>query len=162
MTNNILFGLCFLSAIGCGINSGIFFVFSNTVMNALGALQSSHGVTSMQNINRIILNPSFFLVFLGTAATSIILAISLIWRWQQPGAFYLLVGCLLYLFGCFLVTIVFNVPLNNALEAVKPESTEAATLWSRYLIDWTVWNHVRTAACILGSAAFTLALCKQF
>jgi uncharacterized membrane protein len=32
-----------------------------------------------------------------------------------------------------LVTFVFNVPRNDALAAVDPNSTEAATLWIRYI-----------------------------
>jgi uncharacterized membrane protein len=59
--------------------------------------------------------------------------------------------------GMFAVTMIFNVPLNNALAAADPVSHEAASLWTRYLADWTAWNHVRTvastAACVLFIAA---------
>ena len=37
-----------------------------------------------------------------------------------------------------------HVPLNNALAAADPASHEAASLWARYLTDWTLWNHLRT------------------
>ena len=47
----------------------------------------------------------------------------------------LLVGALLYFVGTFLVTMFFNVPLNDALAAVAPDSSEGASLWSRYLIN---------------------------
>jgi uncharacterized membrane protein len=53
---------------------------------------------------------------------------------------------------------VFNVPLNNALAAAKPDSAEAASLWSRYPSVWTSWNHVRTLACLAACASFILAL----
>ena len=56
--------------------------------------------------------------FLGTAAACIFLVVSSLLRWHQPGAAYLLIGSLLYLFGTVLVTIVFNVPLNEALARV--------------------------------------------
>ena len=46
----------------------------------------------------------------------------------------------------FVVTMVFNVPLNDALAAADTSSPEAASLWARYLKDWTFWNHVRMAA----------------
>jgi uncharacterized membrane protein len=36
------------------------------------------------------------------------------------------------------VTIVFNVPLNEALALVEPDSTEGARLWASYLANWTV------------------------
>jgi len=53
---------------------------------------------------------------------------------------------------------VFNVPMNEALETVEPESVEAANLWTRYLTNWTAWNHVRTVASFLGAVSFILAL----
>lgn len=158
MIENLFFTLTLLSALGCGLMAGVFFIFSNTVMIALARLQPPQGIAAMQSINRTILNPLFFVAFLGTAATSILLAISLLWRWQQPGAVYLLAGSLLYLVGAILVTIVFNVPMNEALETVEPESVEAANLWTRYLTNWTAWNHVRTVASFLGAVSFILAL----
>ncbi len=51
-----------------------------------------------------------------------------------------------------------NVPLNDALAAVDPATTEAATLWARYLDVWTMWNHLRAAASLLSAVLFTLAL----
>ena len=158
MIDDVFFTLTLLSALGCGLMAGVFFIFSNTVMSALARLQPPQGIAAMQSINRTILNPLFFVAFLGTAATSILLAISLLWRWQQPGAVYLLAGSLLYLVGAILVTIVFNVPMNEALETVEPESVEAANLWTRYLTNWTAWNHVRTVASFLGAVSFILAL----
>lgn len=160
MFEKILFPLTLISALGCGLNVGLFFVFSNTVMTALGRLQPAHGIAAMQSINSTILNPLFYLVFFGTAITSLCLGTSLIWRWQHPDAVYILAGCLFYIVGSVLVTIFFNVPMNEALDAVKPESVEAANFWSRYLKNWTAWNHVRTMACLLGSSSFIFALCK--
>jgi len=50
---------------------------------------------------------------------------------------------LFYFLGTFLVTIVFNVPRNNALAAVAATSSEGAALWADYLTAWTKWNHLR-------------------
>ena len=155
---NLQLVLTFVAALGCGLMAGVFFIFSNTVMSALARLESPQGIAAMQAINNTILNPLFFVVFLGSAATCILLTISLLWRWQQPGAVYLLGGSLLYLVGNILVTIIFNVPMNESLDTVKPESDEAATMWARYLTHWTAWNHVRTAASLLAAATFILGL----
>jgi uncharacterized membrane protein len=158
MIDTIFFILTLLSALGCGLMAGVFFIFSNTVMGALAQLQPPQGIAAMQSINRTILNPLFFVAFLGTAATTTLLAISLLWRWQHPGTAYLLAGSLFYLIGTILVTIVFNVPMNEALDSVEPESIEAANQWTKYLTNWTAWNHIRTAASILGTLSFILAL----
>ena len=65
---------------------------------------------------------------------SLALAVAALVGWSVP---YLLAGSLLYLVGTILVTIVFNVPLNNRLASVTPDSTEGAGLWTRYLSTWT-------------------------
>ena len=96
--------------------------------------------------------------FLGISVVCLILMISSLLRWQQPGAAYLLVSALFYLVGCFGVTMVFNVPLNDALANVNPDTSEGATLWARYLTNWTFWNHVRAIAAFIAAALFTMAL----
>jgi len=60
--------------------------------------------------------------------------------------------------GGFLVTMVFNVPRNNALAAVDPASAAGARLWQEYVTGWTAWNHVRAAACLAAAALLTIAL----
>lgn len=73
----------------------------------------------------------------------------------------MLVGSLLYLVGTVLVTIVFNVPLNEALATVEPGSTDGASLWVSYLANWTVWNHIRAATALAAAASLTIALCYR-
>lgn len=156
-----LFALKLFSALGCGLVAGIFFAFSTFVMKALAQQTPAQGIAAMQSINITVINPLFMLAFLGTGVTCLILAVSSLLKWHQPGAVYLLIGSLLYLVGTVLVTIVFNVPLNDALAIVKPDSTDGANLWSSYLTNWTFWNHVRTAAALAAATLLTLALCQK-
>lgn len=156
-----MFALKLFAVLGCGLVAGVFFAFSTFVMSALARLQPAQGIAAMQSINITAINPLFMLALFGTAAACIFLAVSSLLKWHQPGAAYLLIGSLLYLVGTVLVTIVFNVPLNDALATVKPESTDGANLWVSYLANWTIWNHVRTAAALAAAAALTIALCHQ-
>jgi len=87
-----------------------------------------------------VLNRWFFVAFFGTAAGCGLLIVTSLWTWPEPGAIYHIIGGALYLVGTILVTIVFNVPRNDALAAVDPASAEGATLWSRYLTEWMAWN----------------------
>jgi uncharacterized membrane protein len=155
----VLFVLTLLSALGCGLIAGVFSAFSTFVMKALARIPPAQGIAAMQAINVAVINPWFMAAFLGTALACAVLAVSSLLAWNEPGAFYRLAGSLLYLAGTFLVTIAFNVPRNNALAAVDPASAEGARLWSGYVVSWTAWNHVRTAAALLAAAALTLALC---
>jgi uncharacterized membrane protein len=154
----LLLILMLLSATGAGLVAGIFFAFSAFVMTALGRLSAPNGISAMQSINVAVLNPVFFSVFFGTGAVSLALAIAALVRWSAHDALYPLVGALLYVVGCVLVTVVFNVPLNNKLKAVDPESSDGASLWSAYLTTWTAWNTVRTVASLAASVLFTLAM----
>lgn len=57
-----------------------------------------------------------------------------------------------------MVTARGNVPLNNALVGVAPESRDAAVEWKRYLERWTRWNHVRTGAAAAAAVLHALAI----
>nr|WP_242025372.1 anthrone oxygenase family protein [Leptolyngbya sp. FACHB-36] len=122
-----LFALKLFSALGCGLIAGVFFAFSAFVMNALARLQPAQGIAAMQSINITVINPLFMTAFLGTAAACLVLSVFSLLRWHQPGSAYLLVGSLLYFIGTLLVTIVLNVPLNDALAIVQPDSAEGAS-----------------------------------
>lgn len=156
--HNLRFPLMFVAALGCGLVAGVFFAFSTFVMPALARLQSPQGIAAMQSINITAINPLFMIALFGTALACLFLVVSVLFKWQQPSAFYLLAGSLLYLVGTIGVTIALNVPMNDALAIAKPDSSEGATLWARYLTDWTLWNHVRTIAAIAAAALFTISL----
>jgi uncharacterized membrane protein len=158
MNLTLLFLLTLLATLGSGIMAGLFFAFSVSVMKAFARLPAAQGIAAMQAINVAIVNPIFLPVFLGTGVISAVLMIIALLMWPYPGAAYLLAGGLLYLAGSIAVTMIFNVPRNNALAAAAPDSAEAASVWQRYLVEWTAWNHVRTVACILATAAFIVAL----
>lgn len=150
--------LTILTVLGSGLIAGVFFAFSASVMKALGRLPPAAGIAAMQSINIVIINPLFLGVFLGTAVACSVLAISSILQWQRPGSIYLLTGAAVYLIGSILVTMVFNVPLNNALASVEPGTSESIDVWTNYLTDWTFWNHIRTAASLATAALLTIAI----
>ena len=155
----LLFALTLVAALGCGLMAGLFFAFSVSVMKALARLPSAEGIAAMQSINVAIINPVFLAAFFGTAVACVLVMIASFLRWHEFGAVYLLIGGALYLVGTFLVTLVFNVPKNNALASVAPANPESASLWTDYLSKWTAWNHVRAAAALAAATSLTIALC---
>jgi uncharacterized membrane protein len=157
----LVFVLTFLAALGSGLIAGVFFIFSVAVMKALGRIPPAESISAMQSINIVIINPIFLGVFLGTGAACIVLIIGSILRWQNGGASYLLIGALLYLIGSIIVTMVCNVPMNDALAAASPADPKSADLWSNYLSNWTFWNHVRTLASLAATAMLTIALVSR-
>ncbi|MGH7426971.1 MAG: DUF1772 domain-containing protein [Candidatus Methylomirabilaceae bacterium] len=159
MTGTVLLVLTLFSALGCALVAGVFFAFSTFVMKALARLPPAQGIAAMQSINVTVINRSFMGALFGTGAACVVLAIAALRSGQGRGAAYVLAGSLLYIVGTILVTIVFNVPRNNALARVDPASADGARLWAGYVKSWTAWNHVRTAAALAAAAALTVALC---
>jgi uncharacterized membrane protein len=145
------------ATLGCGLIAGVFFAFSAFIMKALAALPPAQGIAAMQSINIVVINPWFLGIFLGTGVVCLGLAAASLLTWDRPGAACLLAGCALYLIGTVGVTMVCNVPRNNALAAVDPASAEAAQVWTEYVRSWTAWNSVRTIAALAAAALLTVA-----
>lgn len=158
MAGNLYYGLLVATALGCGLAAGIFFAFSNFVMQALARLPPAQGIAAMQSINITVLNRWFMLTFVGTAGASILVIAVTLLRWGWPESIFAIAGGALYLAGNLFVTRAFNIPLNNELAAANPDSVDGATLWERYLRDWTAWNSVRTVTALAASASLILAL----
>jgi len=144
-----------ISAVGCGLVSGIMLAFSLSVMRALRRLPPNQGIAAMQAMNKAILNPVFSLVFVGTLASCVVLAGTALFS-DVSGAGWRFAGALMYIAGAFLVTVIVNVPMNNRLAAVDASSPEGAVVWQRYLARWTAWNHLRAVAAALAATMLVL------
>jgi uncharacterized membrane protein len=160
MLERYLFYPIFTAAIGCGLNAGVFFAFSTFVIPALARLKPDRGIAAMQSMNITAINPLFMLALFGTAIACLFIFISNLLHWDRSGTIYLSIASLLYLVGTILVTMWGNMPLNNALAIVDPNSTEGATFWAKFLTDWMFWNHVRTLAALSASAMFIVSMTK--
>jgi uncharacterized membrane protein len=153
--------LIFTAAIGSGLVAGVFFAFSSFVMPALARIRPDQGIAAMQSINVTVINPGFMLALFGTALLGVVLAFGALTRWGQPGQAYVLAAGILYVLGSAGVTMVCNVPLNDALAAVQANNSDGATLWVRFLEDWTFWNHIRAAASTAAFALYIAAFAAQ-
>ena len=158
--DDVRFAVTLVAALGCGLMAGVFFAFSSFVMKALARLPSAEGIAAIQSINVAVINPVFLGAFLGTAAACVLVILSTLLQWHEPRCTYLLVGGALYLVGTFLVTMLYNVPKNEALAAVAPASPDSASLWASYLTSWTAWNHLRAGAALAAAASLTIGLCS--
>ena len=154
MKSHLWTALLILASVGNGLNAGLFFIFSNTIMRAFDRLPAAGAVAAMNSVNRVIPNPLFFLVFLGTALLCLVL---LVGRINSP---LVVAGALFYLVGSMGVTMVRNVPLNDKLEKVSPSADDVEAQWHAYRRPWTRWNHIRAIACLLAAAAFVIEISR--
>jgi uncharacterized membrane protein len=158
MLYNLIFASTLLSAIGSGAIGGVFFAFSTFVMKALAGLPPAQGIAAMQAINVTVLNAWFLGSFLGTGVLSVLATALSFVAWPKSAAFYVLAGCALYLLGTGLVTMLFNVPRNDAMANLDPVSPDSVKLWTNYVVGWTTWNHVRTVGALAAAVSLTIGL----
>ena len=143
------------TTIATGLLAGFFYSYACSVMPGLARADDRTLVDGMQQINEAILNPVFFLTFMGAPALN--LATWLVLRRlrsQRPddGVLrWVLVGLGLSVLG-FVVTMALNVPLNDELAAAGDPAriADLAKVRDDFLGPWVVGNIVRTLA-ITGS-----------
>jgi uncharacterized membrane protein len=146
------------AALGSGLMAGTFFAFSTFVMASLDTVPAQSAVAAMSAMNRVIAGSAFMPVFMGTAFLCIVLLVVMLANRNTPASMLLLAGSVLFLIGTFGVTAMFNVPLNERLVTVSPESPNVLEAWKAYWVPWTFWNHVRTVAALASTLAFVLAV----
>ena len=140
--------------------AGLFYSYSYSVVPGLKSVNDAAYIASMQSINGAIQNPVFFTGFFGTL---LLLPVSAYLNYSQhpPLRFWLLLAAaIIYLTGVFGVTVVGNIPLNNALEkfnllnASKDAISLQRTLFER---PWNNLNTIRTISSILSLVLLIIA-----
>jgi uncharacterized membrane protein len=54
-----------------------------------------------------------------------------------------------------------NVPMNEALDKVSPDSAQALQAWSTFVPRWTTFNSVRAAAALAATTLLILSLVQS-
>lgn len=130
------------------------YVFSTFVMRGLDRTGPLAAITAMRGINaEANANPAFLLAYFAATILALAVGVIAVVRWSQPGSWWLLAGAVFGILGA-VVTMVFNVPLNNHLDTVDPSGlsvADAAREWQDYLAPWTAWNHVRSITSFVAA-----------
>ncbi len=129
MAENLVTGLSFTAAFGAALVGGVFFGFSNFIMAGLGRIPPEQGVTAMNAINVTVINPAFMTALFGTGLLCLVAGALSLGSLHTLDGKLILAAALVFILGCDVVTMIFNVPLNNALAAVSPGTP---ALWTRH------------------------------
>ena len=157
MTNGLFFGLTLLTALGSGLMAGAMFVFSNMVLAGLRNTSTPTAIAAMQALNGAVDRSLFLAVFTGTGVLSLVLAVSVPFRWDGPASVLLLAGSLLYLV-VIAVTRIVHLPRNAVLMTTDPTTRESAAWWAEFTPVWNTWNRVRTLAALFATGLLVLSL----
>lgn len=140
-----------LTATMAALVAGLFYSWSCSVIPGLSRLSDKNYLAAMQSINKAILNPVFFVSFIGTL---VLLPLSTYQFFVRPLSiqFWLLaIATLIYTIGVFGVTVFGNVPLNDQLAAFNLSSagpTEIAAHRMQFEGTWTNFNTLRTISAV--------------
>jgi uncharacterized membrane protein len=147
-----------------GLIAGLFYSYDCSVVRGLRNIPDKEYFTAFQSINRAILNPYFFMSFMGSL---LILPVVtwLSYKGGGPVSFYLLLAAtIIYAIGVFGVTLFANVPLNNQLDQLDVTNAGADALKAfrqKFEPDWNKFNAIRTYAAILSFLLTIISLAKK-
>ena len=148
---------CLALALWSALVAGVFSAFSEFVMRALSLARPTAGMEAMQKINVTVLRSSFVLGLIAIAPLSVAFAAYAITELDGAARVAAILAAGVYLPGVFMTTVAGNVPMNNALARLNPESSQAAAYWPLYLRRWTRLNHVRTLASLFTAILYLAA-----
>ena len=150
--STFLFILTPFAILAYALVGGVFLAFSDFIMRALSNTGGNGGVEAMQVINREVFLLVFMALFLGMAVVSLVMIVYGMFSLSGPASTLFVLAGLIYLIGCFAVTVFFNVPMNEALAQMDLSDEATQDYWtSTYLPRWTMWNTVRTVACVTSA-----------
>jgi uncharacterized membrane protein len=143
-----------------GLMAGLFFTFACAVMPALRGTDDRAFIDVMQRINVTIINPLFLSAFLGGLVLSGAAALA---SWSGAGRRALpwtIAGLVLYA-AMFIITMRWNVPLNDRLDAAGAPGAigDVAAVRQQFEDTWVAWNIARA---VLNVAAFACLACALF
>lgn len=148
-----------VSIVAYALIGGVFLAFSDFIMRSLAYTGGVGGVEAMQVINREVFRWIFMALFLGMAVVSVFVVIYSVTNLAGGPGTLILIGAVVYLLGCFAVTVFFNVPMNEALAGMDLSSDMTKDYWTNtYLPGWTMWNTIRTASCTVSAALVLFGL----
>jgi uncharacterized membrane protein len=145
-----------------GLSAGLLYGWRVSVIPGTSRTSSHAYVETMQSINRAILNPAFFLVFLGAPMAIAVATVVSFVEDANARAGLLAFAFVLYLTTTVVTTAVGNIPLNGHLEAFdarRATGAEVDAARGGYERPWNRWHDVRTVS---SASAFVLCVLAAF
>ncbi len=152
-----------LTILLCTLVSGLLFGFAVVVMPGVAKLSDRDFLLAFKHMDGIIQNnqPLFMLVWVGSILSVLVSAILGTMDLSGQEAVLLWIGCGWYLLGGQLPTIVFNIPLNNTIQALEIDKLNESELTNsrvNFEAKWNRWNNIRTINGIIAVSTFLYLL----
>lgn len=133
-----------------GVLAGVFFTWTNAITPGIGNLDDLSYLSSFQAMNRKILNPLFYVTFIGP-----LFLMPISWylhklSWVKKR---IVVAFIIYFFGVFIITMIGNIPLNEMLDGVilsELGDTQLAQIRLSFEYPWNQFHLIRAIASSLS------------
>lgn len=140
----------------CSLVSGLLFAFAAVVMPGIGKLSDKEFLKSFQIIDKVIQNrqPAFMIIWVGSIVAIISTVVIGVIELEGIKLILLLAASLFYLVCVQLITIVFNIPLNNRLQTFhldRMDRDELKIARTNFEPNWNRWNLFRTIFSVVTS-----------
>lgn len=161
----IFYAALLLATFLCSLVAGLLFAFAAVVMPGIRSLDDGGFIRAFQVIDRVIQNnqPLFVFVWVGSVLALIAAAVLGIWELNGADRLLIIVAALLYLLCVQLPTFAINIPMNNEVQKLDPDSmNETTRKRAREAFEprWNRWNAIRTACASLASILLMI-LCMR-
>jgi uncharacterized membrane protein len=143
--------------------AGFLFGFAIVAMPGIKRLTDREFIRAFQAMDRIIQNnhPLFMLVWGGSALLLVIAAALGVGQLAGGARLLLIAATLIFMVGVHVPTVTINVPLNNTLQTVDVDATNAAAHTAArndFEPRWNQWNQIRTVCASVASALLLMVL----
>jgi uncharacterized membrane protein len=152
----IVLMLCILFT---GLTAGLCFTWSNAITPGIGRLDNLSFLKAFQEMNRVIINGSFLIVFFSPVV--LLFVNTYLFRNNAVSFWIFLSASLLFFVGIGLITILGNVPLNEILDNTNLEilsEVELQDLRNRFEKPWNNWHTVRTISSFSSFALLIIGM----
>jgi uncharacterized membrane protein len=141
-----------------GVMSGIFFTWTNAVTPGIGKLSDMGYLRALQSMNRVILNTSFRIVFIG--AVIAVALVPLFYYQTFPNYLFwtFIAVFIIYWIGVFAVTFLGNIPLNRMLDNTNLETISIENAKTMRMAIETKWNNLNLIRTITSTISFLLLI----
>ena len=133
------------------LQAGTYYTWASGVMPGLARTGDRTFVEAIQEMNRAIVNPVFMLSFLGAPIISLVAVVVV-----DPEVRAWAVAAALAAVATLLITVVGNIPLNNAIERAGDPAglTDPGAVRRAFEPAWVRLNALRAVTSTLATAGF--------
>jgi uncharacterized membrane protein len=150
-----------ITVLSTGLMAGIFLTWTNAVTPGIGKLNDLGYLSALQAMNRVILNPLFYIVFILPVLSLPILTAFNISTSGIYNSKLLFLATIIYWTGALLITLLGNIPLNELLNHTtleKLSTGELSYLRDKIEVKWNTFNLIRTISSFSSFLFLILSL----